>query len=113
MYLVDFHVHSDVSEDCKSSMRAMAEAEAAAGVRVMCFTNHCDLFRWQDDRPKMRCRDIARESAEKLEALRAEIGTLPLEVRLGIELGEGHRDPALAAALFKFVPPKDADVLGE
>ena len=99
MYLIDYHVHSDVSEDCKSSMRAMAEAEAAAGVRVMCFTNHCDLFRWEDDLPKPRCRDIARESAEKLALLRAETGTPPLEIRLGLELGEGHRDPELAALL--------------
>lgn len=95
MYLVDYHIHSDVSEDCKSSMQEMAEASAAAGVQVMCFTNHCDLFRWQDGLPKARCRDIVPESAEKL----AEAGELPIEVRLGVELGEGHRDPALAAEL--------------
>ena len=95
MYLVDYHIHSDVSEDCKSSMQEMTEASAAAGVQVMCFTNHCDLFRWQDGLPKARCRDIVPESAEKL----AEAGELPIEVRLGVELGEGHLDPALAAQL--------------
>ena len=29
----------------------------------------------------------------------AEAGELPIEVRMGVELGEGHRDPALAAEL--------------
>lgn len=98
MYLVDYHVHSDVSEDSRSSMWEMARAEAAAGVRVLCFTNHCDLFRWQDDLPNQRCRVITEESAEKLAGLLA-AHDAPIELRLGMELGEGHRDPALAASL--------------
>ena len=98
MYLVDYHVHSDISEDSSSSMWEMARAEAAAGIKCMCFTNHCDLFRWQDDTPNPRCRVITRESTEKLAALRAE-QTPPLEICIGMELGEGHRDPALAAEL--------------
>jgi histidinol-phosphatase (PHP family) len=98
MYLVDYHVHTDISEDSTASMRSMVDAEAAAGVRVMCFTNHCDLVRWQDDQPNPRCRVITEESASQLAALRAE-GELPIEVRVGLELAEGHRDAALAAAL--------------
>ena len=98
MLYTDFHVHSDVSGDSQASMWEMAQAEAAAGVGIMCFTNHCDLFRWQDDLPNPRCREISGESAEKLRAMAA-AHSLPLEVRLGIELGEGHRDPALAEAL--------------
>lgn len=98
MFLVDYHVHSDVSEDSESSMWEMAAASSAAGVKLMCFTNHCDLFRWQDDLPKPRCREIARESAERLAAL-GELRRPPIEIRLGLELGEGHRDPALAAEL--------------
>ena len=91
MMLVDYHVHSDVSEDSSASMREMAAAEAAAGVKLLCFTNHCDLLRWQDGRPNPRCRVITDESAEKLAEL--------VELRLGLELAEGHADPALAAAL--------------
>ena len=98
MMLVDYHVHSDVSEDSSASMREMADAEAAAGVQVLCFTNHCDLLHWQDGRPKPRCRVITDESAEKLAALRA-AGDESIELRLGLELAEGHADPALAAAL--------------
>ena len=98
MFLVDYHVHSDVSEDSSASMREMAAAEAAAGVQLLCFTNHCDLLHWQDGRPNPRCRVITDESAEKLAALRA-AGNVPIELRLGLELAEGHADPALAAAL--------------
>ena len=98
MMLVDYHVHSDVSEDSSASMREMAAAEAAAGVQLLCFTNHCDLLHWQDGRPNPRCRVITDESAEKLAALRA-AGDESIELRLGLELAEGHADPALAAAL--------------
>ena len=96
--LVDYHVHSDVAEDSSASMREMAAAEAAAGVQLLCFTNHCDLLHWQDGRPNPRCRVITDESAEKLAALRA-AGDESIELRLGLELAEGHADPALAAAL--------------
>jgi histidinol-phosphatase (PHP family) len=95
---VDYHVHSDVSEDSSASMGEMAAAEAAAGVKLLCFTNHCDLLHWQDGRPNPRCRVITDESAEKLAELRA-AGEGPVELRLGLELAEGHADPALAAAL--------------
>ena len=98
MLYTDYHVHSDVSNDSDASMWEMVRAEAAAGVGLMCFTNHCDLFRWQDGAPYPRCREIAAESAAKLRQLR-QAHALPIEVRLGIELGEDHRDPALAAAL--------------
>ena len=94
----DFHVHSDVSNDSQASMWEMVCAEAEAGIGEMCFTNHCDLLRWQDDLPNPRCRVITGESAEKLRDLCRE-HTLPIEVRLGLELGEGHRDPQLAAEL--------------
>ena len=98
MQLVDYHVHSDISEDSRSSMWEMVCAASAAGVQSMCFTNHCDLFRWQDDLPKPRCRVIPWLSAEKLAEMRS-AHALPIEVGIGLELGEGHRDPALAAQL--------------
>ena len=98
MIYTDFHVHSDVSNDSDATMWEMVRAEADAGIGIMCFTNHCDLFRWQDDAPNPRCRAITGESAAKLEEARS-THRLPIEVRLGIELGEGHRDPALAAEL--------------
>ena len=86
MYLTDFHVHSDVSMDSQASMWDMICAEADAGIRHLCFTNHCDLIRWNDFRPNPRCLEIAGESVEKLAAVRAE-HELPLELGLGLELG--------------------------
>ena len=98
MYLVDYHVHTDISNDSHAGMWEMLQAEAAAGVRKLCFTNHCDVVRWQDDLPNPRCREIAGESAAQLAAIRGE-RALPIETAVGLELAEGHRDPALAAAL--------------
>ncbi len=98
MFLADYHVHSDVSHDSCASMWDMVRAEAAVGVGALCFTNHCDLFRWQDDEPNPLCRDVTHQSVEKLREMRLEHRP-PIEVRLGLELSEGHRDPALAAAL--------------
>lgn len=98
MVYTDFHVHSDVSHDSSATMWEMARAEAAAGVGLMCFTNHCDLVRWQDEAPNPGCRVTAGESAAKLLEARNS-HRLPIEVRLGLELGEGHRDPGLAAEL--------------
>ena len=98
MVLVDYHVHSDVSEDCDSSMWDMVRAKAAAGVEVLCFTNHCDLIDWQTDLPKPRCRAVTRESAERMKEMRTH-HTPPIELRLGLELAEGHRDAPLAAEL--------------
>ena len=98
MFLTDFHVHSDVSMDSQASMWDMICAEAAAGIRCMCFTNHCDIIRWNDFRENPRCLEITAESVEKLAAARA-AHQLPMEVRLGLELAESQYDPARAARL--------------
>lgn len=98
MFLTDYHVHSDVSMDSNAAMWDMIRAEAAAGIRCMCFTNHCDMIRWNNFTPNLRREQITEESAEKLAAAAAD-HALPIEVHLGLELGEGHRDPAAAARL--------------
>jgi len=48
MFLTEFHVHSNVSADSPGTMREMAEAEVRAGIRILCFTDHCDLLNKQD-----------------------------------------------------------------
>ena len=98
MYLTDYHVHSDVSMDSSAPMWDMICAEADAGIRTMCFTNHCDLIRREDYRPDSRCLEITPESVEKLTRARAE-HTPPIEVNLGLELAEAHWRPELAAEL--------------
>lgn len=84
--------------DSSASMWDMMRAEAEAGVQSMCFTNHCDLVRWNNFQPNPHCLGITRESVEKLAAARA-AHTFPLEVQLGLELAEAQYDPALAARL--------------
>ena len=98
MLLTDFHVHSDVSADSPCTMREMAEAEARCGVRMLCFTDHCDLLNKRDMRFQPRCLTMLPEALEKFAALRSG-GALPLEVRIGIELSESTFRPDLAAQL--------------
>ncbi|MGN1001407.1 MAG: histidinol-phosphatase HisJ family protein [Oscillospiraceae bacterium] len=87
MLLTDYHVHSDVSQDSSASMYDMAAAEAAMGIELMCFTNHCDMCHWRDYTFNPRCLTAVPETFRKFEEMKAEHG-LPLEIRLGLELGE-------------------------
>ena len=95
MYLTDLHVHSDVSADSACSMAEMAAAEAAYGVRTLCFTDHCDLLNKRDMAFQPRCLAMLPEAVEKFAALQRS-GPLPLEVLLGIELSEATYRPELA-----------------
>lgn len=88
MFLTDYHVHSDVSQDSTASMYDMAVAEAKMGIEQMCFTNHCDMCHWRTYELNPGCLTKVPESFEKFEALKREHPVLPLDVRLGIELGE-------------------------
>ncbi|MBE7016613.1 MAG: histidinol-phosphatase HisJ family protein [Ruminococcaceae bacterium] len=88
MFLTDYHVHSDVSQDSKATMYEMAEAEAKMGIEQMCFTNHCDMVNWRTYEPNPGCMTKPAESLEKYAALLREHPKLPLDVRIGLELGE-------------------------
>lgn len=88
MILTDSHVHSDVSQDSKTSMVDMVRATAAAGVERMCFTNHCDPVDWRTYKFRDACRDIVPESMRKYREMVEQYGEPPIEVGIGIELGE-------------------------
>lgn len=45
-YITDYHCHSDVSPDGRSSMREMACAAAERGVDELCFTDHVEPLPW-------------------------------------------------------------------
>lgn len=95
MFLCDSHTHTLISPDSRAPLEAMARAAAAAGVKELCVTDHCDLldgkgrpslsFDWQAAREQYR---------------RACAG-LPggLELRFGLELGSAPYDPAAARAV--------------
>ncbi len=88
MFLADYHVHSDVSQDSKASMYEMVEAEARMGMEQICFTNHCDMCHWRTYEFNPRCLTRVSETMEKYAAMLEAHPSLPLDVRLGLELGE-------------------------
>ena len=96
--LTDYHCHTNISLDGKSSMADMALAEYAAGVRRLCFTDHCDPVDWHTLEFYPRCRQVASLEHEALESCRDRLPP-DLEVRLGIELGESHFYPEVAKEL--------------
>jgi len=96
MDLFDFHVHSDISADSKASMIDMIRAEAAKGVKVMCFTNHCDMIDWHTNLPDDRCFSVPERTWEKKRELLELCPELPIDVRFGMELGEAHHNFARA-----------------
>lgn len=96
MALTDFHVHSDVSQDSSASMADMARAEAAAGVSLLCFTNHCDMVNWRTYTLREDCREAVPRTFARLAEYRALPDRPDIEVRAGIELGEPLFAPDIA-----------------
>jgi histidinol-phosphatase (PHP family) len=48
--MIDYHLHSNISGDCETSMRAMARAAQSKGIREVCFAEHIDLdFPYEED----------------------------------------------------------------
>ncbi len=78
-------------------MLDMAKASAAAGMSLICFTDHCDMVNWRDF--KLTDRGVSVFPRMLEEYGRAKASGLPIEVRLGLELGESHYNPALAKRL--------------
>lgn len=98
MELIDCHIHSSCSDDGRDAMLDMARASYYAGVRFLCFTDHVDLDDYQTGLPDPSCfsrRETTRAAyRELLSAAPADIN-----IRLGVELGEGNHDPARAAVI--------------
>jgi len=88
MFFADYHVHSDISQDSAATMYEMVEAEAKMGMEQICFTNHCDMCHWRTYEFDPRCLTKVPETMEKYAAMLSEHPALPLDVRLGLELGE-------------------------
>lgn len=99
MILADYHVHCDVSQDSTATVYEMVEAEAKMGMEQICFTNHCDMCDWRTYKFNPRCLTRVQETMEKYEAMLREHPVLPLDVRLGLELGEPLFDLEQAAAI--------------
>ena len=46
MYLADYHIHSRISPDARTSMADLAEAAVKAGLDEVCFTDHVEPIAW-------------------------------------------------------------------
>ena len=47
--MYDFHIHSRVSFDGHDTGLALAQAAAKAGLKVICFTDHRDFLRTEQE----------------------------------------------------------------
>lgn len=98
MFFTDNHIHSNCSPDAHNTMAEMMKASYEAGVRHICFTDHCDMDYYQTGEPDPCCfsfRDRMLEQYE--EAVREKPEDMSLY--LGLELGESNHNPELAAEI--------------
>ena len=93
MFLSVYHSHSLVSFDGEASMSAMARAALDAGLNELCITDHCD-FLDQDGIPvRTYDWDKALDQFDEAEFFQYRDN---FALRLGLELGMPHLDPAAA-----------------
>lgn len=95
MYLSDCHTHTDLSPDGKAPLGEMADAALAAGLSALCVTDHCDLLD-ENGRPAPAwdwnpALDRFGAAAPRYQGR--------LDLRLGLELGVPHINPAEAARI--------------
>ncbi len=94
----DYHVHTEASCDCRTTMAEMCRRAVRLGIAEIAFTDHFD------PRPEDLCYGYYRPEPyfAALEAARREFAPQGLTIRAGIELGEYHlfhadMSPVLAA----------------
>ena len=103
MFLADLHTHSLCSPDGFVPMGEMARAAGAAGLNVLCVTDHCDLLDLHGAfTPHYDWDAVRRAYAEALEQ-RPD----GLELRLGVELGEAYESPETARDILAQAPALD------
>lgn len=95
MYLTDYHCHSLLSPDGYAPLADMAQAAADAGLSELCITDHCDLLTGRG--APVGSYDWAPAVKQFQETAPQFAGTLKL--KLGMEFGSGHLDPAAAQAI--------------
>lgn len=99
MFLADYHVHSSCSFDADDRMAAMARAEHRAGVSEICFTDHVD-FDAQETLPLGPERYQLPKSQVKQFIEAMEKAPEGIDIKLGLELGEGNHDPMRAKRIY-------------
>jgi len=90
MYRSDYHLHTLISSDSPASLEQQARAALEAGLKELCVTDHWNLLDQQAN-PLPHSRDWVASIAHIQEA--RELFSGQLEIRLGIEVGNGEIDP--------------------
>ena len=91
MYRTDYHLHTLISSDSPASLEQQARAALEAGLNELCVTDHWNLLDQQAN-PLAHTRDWAASIAQIEQAREQFAGQL--EIRLGVEVGNGEIDPA-------------------
>lgn len=97
MYYTDYHCHSILSMDGQVPLETLAEHMVRAGIHEMCLTDHFDLF----DANARRCTasDWDWNAAIRQYDHALSLFEGKLTIRLGLEFGMGHVDPAVSRAV--------------
>ena len=101
MFLADYHVHSSCSFDAdgKARMSEMARAELRRGITEVCFTDHCDIGTPETIQLGPNSFYLPKSQGHQfIEAM--EKAPEGIEIKLGLELGEGNHDPARAKRIY-------------
>lgn len=91
MYCSDYHLHTLISSDSPATLEQQAHSALEAGLNELCVTDHWNLLDQQSS-PLSHTRDWS-ESIAHIHQARELFGN-QLEIRLGIEVGNGEIDPA-------------------
>lgn len=91
MYRSDYHLHTLISSDSPATLAQQAQAALKAGLNELCVTDHWNLLDQQGN-SLSHTRDWSDSIAQIQQA--RELFDDQLEIRLGIEVGNGEIDPA-------------------
>ena len=95
MYCSDYHTHSQLSPDSSAPLEQMAQAAVEAGLDELCVTDHCDLLTLQGEPVE---RYDWPPAVAQYQAAAAQFSS-GLTLKLGLELGMGHLNPAAGGTL--------------
>ena len=97
--LLDYHMHSDFSADCNTSMEETAESAIKKGITEICFTEHVDLeypdptisFELDMDKYDKKIKEMQEIYKERLTIKKGiEIGVQPYLLKQYEQLLEGE-----------------------
>jgi len=101
--IIDLHTHTDSSQDGNHPVEYMAEVAAQNGIKIVAFTDHCEVDVFYKDGFDKRAERSFSEVSKAQKAFEGKI-----EILRGIELAQPHYLPDLAEEI---VNKNDYDVI--